>query len=91
MSQNDPSIHYKLSDRFKNVNQNNVWIEYPTLAKEYNAVSLGHGFPDYESIPYLREKIDETLKDSNHFHHQYTRSLVLIFLLMFFFYKKKFL
>ena len=35
---------------------------------------MGQGFPDYQSVPYINDKVSETLKDSNFMIHQYTRS-----------------
>jgi hypothetical protein len=34
------------------------------------------GFPDYQSVPYLEQKVEETLKQSNSLIYQYTRSPV---------------
>ena len=35
---------------------------------------MGQGFPDYQSVPYINDKVAETLSDSNFMIHQYTRS-----------------
>ena len=32
------------------------------------------GFPDYQSVPYINDKVSETIKESNCMIHQYTRS-----------------
>jgi kynurenine--oxoglutarate transaminase/cysteine-S-conjugate beta-lyase/glutamine--phenylpyruvate transaminase len=71
---NDVKKHYELNSNFVKVGDKNVWVEYTGLARDYNAVNLGQGFPDYQSVPYINEKVTETLKDSNCLIHQYTRS-----------------
>lgn len=74
MSSNDVKKHYELNSNYVKVGDKNVWVEYTGLARDYNAVNLGQGFPDYQSVPYINEKVAETLKDSNCLIHQYTRS-----------------
>lgn len=73
-SASDPSKHYDLNKVFSRVGDKNVWVEFTGLARDYNAVNLGQGFPDYDSVGYMGKKVQETLNESNHLIHQYTRS-----------------
>ncbi|CAF1010747.1 unnamed protein product [Brachionus calyciflorus] len=66
--------HYELNSRYAKVGDKNVWVEFTALARDYNAVNLGQGFPDYDSVKYLNEKALEVSKESNNLMHQYTRS-----------------
>lgn len=66
--------HYELNSRFSKVGDKNVWVEFTALARDYNAVNLGQGFPDYPSFPNMNEMVEATLKDSTSLIHQYTRS-----------------
>jgi hypothetical protein len=68
--------HYDLNEVYNRVGDKNVWVEFTGLARDYNAVNLGQGFPDYDSVGYINEKVNETLKDSTSLIHQYTRSPV---------------
>ena len=77
-STTDVSKHYDLNTVFRNEGDKNVRIEFTGLARDHNAVNLGQGFPDYDSVGYMREKVEETVKDTNHLIHQYTRSPVRI-------------
>jgi hypothetical protein len=69
---------YKFNKKCESVGDKNVWVEFTALARDYNAVNLGQGFPDYQSVPYLEQKVEETLKESNSLIYQYTRSPVNI-------------
>lgn len=66
--------HYEFNKRMEPVGDKNIWVEYTGLAREYNAVNLGQGFPDYQSATYLNQKVKETLEESNDLIYQYTRS-----------------
>jgi kynurenine--oxoglutarate transaminase/cysteine-S-conjugate beta-lyase/glutamine--phenylpyruvate transaminase len=70
------SKHYDLNRRYSAVGDKNVWVEFTALARDYNAVNLGQGFPDYQSVPYMNEKVAEVLAEANPLMHQYTRSPV---------------
>ncbi|CAF4520376.1 unnamed protein product [Rotaria sp. Silwood1] len=61
-----------LSKRYIGLEQN-VWIEFTTLAVQHKAVNLGQGFIDYEPPQYFLNIYDETVKEHNKFLHQYTR------------------
>ncbi len=37
--------HYNLNTTFQKVGDKNFWVEFTGLAREYNAVNLGQGFP----------------------------------------------
>jgi len=65
---------YHYNKKCQSVGDKNVWVEFTALARDYNAVNLGQGFPDYQSVPYLEQKVEETLKQSNSLIYQYTRS-----------------
>ncbi len=47
----DVKKHYELNNRYSKVGDKNVWVEFTALARDYNAVNLGQGFPDYPSKP----------------------------------------
>lgn len=74
VSDNAASKHYEFNKRIAPVGDKNIWVEYTGLAREYNAVNLGQGFPDYQSATYLNAKVKETLEESNDMIYQYTRS-----------------
>ena len=73
-NENSVQKHYELNERYAKVGDKNVWVEFTALARDYNAVNLGQGFPDYQSVPYLNDKVNEVLTESNSLIHQYTRS-----------------
>jgi hypothetical protein len=68
--------HYDLNGRYSLVGDKNVWVEFTALARDHNAVNLGQGFPDYQSVPYMNQKAGEVLAEANPLMHQYTRSPV---------------
>jgi hypothetical protein len=70
----DVSKHYNLNKTFQKVGDKNFWVEFTGLAREYNAVNLGQGFPDYPSYVSINDKIQEILSKSDCLIHQYTRS-----------------
>jgi len=74
MSENSASNHYEFNKRINPIGDKNIWVEYTGLAREYNAVNLGQGFPDYQSATFLNQKVKETLEESNDLIYQYTRS-----------------
>ena len=74
---NTVNKHYNFNKRFETIGDKNVWVEYTGLARDYNAVNLGQGFPDYQSATYLNKKVEETLNESNDSIYQYTRSPVI--------------
>ncbi len=45
-----------------------IFTEMGALAKKYNAVNLGQGFPDFECSPELREALTKAMNDG---HNQY--------------------
>lgn len=71
---NAASKHYDFNSRMAPVGDKNIWVEYTGLARDYNAVNLGQGFPDYQSATYLNSKVKETLEESSDMIYQYTRS-----------------
>jgi kynurenine--oxoglutarate transaminase/cysteine-S-conjugate beta-lyase/glutamine--phenylpyruvate transaminase len=77
MSSAEVNKHYDLNKRYTKVGDKNVWVEFTALARDYNAVNLGQGFPDYQSVPYMNEKVAEVLSEQNPLMHQYTRSPVI--------------
>ena len=66
--------HHHLNSAFKKVGEGNFWVEFTGLAREYNAVNLGQGFPDYASYAEINDKVKEIADKSSHLIHQYTRS-----------------
>lgn len=74
VNMSEANKHYDFNKRHMPVGDKNIWVEYTGLAREYNAVNLGQGFPDYQSATYLNEKVRETLEQSNDLIYQYTRS-----------------
>lgn len=68
------SKHHNLNSKFEKIGDKNVWVEFTALARDYKAVNLGQGFPDYQSTPYLNEMVQQTLNESTSMIHQYTRS-----------------
>jgi hypothetical protein len=69
---------YEPSPRFKEVDFDTVWEEFGNLSEQYKTINLGSGFPNYESLTYLREVTKEVLDESNFYMHQYTRPHVKI-------------
>ncbi len=68
------SKHFILNSTYQKVGDKNFWVEFTGLAREYNAVNLGQGFPDYPSYITMNDKIKEVLNTSDCLIHQYTRS-----------------
>lgn len=66
--------HYQPAGLYARYSDKNVWLETSALAKEYNTINLGQGFPDYASYKHLDAKIEEVLNENNPLLHQYTRS-----------------
>lgn len=71
---NDVTKHYGLNERFTKTGDKNVWAEFTGLARQYDAVNMGQGFPNYQSIPYINEECRKMLSEENWQFHQYTRS-----------------
>jgi hypothetical protein len=42
-----------------------AWEEFGNLNIEYGTINLGSGFPNYESLAYLRDIVREVLDKSN--------------------------
>lgn len=74
VNENSVAKHYEFNKRHAPVGDKNIWVEYTGLARDYNAVNLGQGFPDYQSATYLNQKVKETLEESSDSIYQYTRS-----------------
>ena len=72
----DVKKHYELNSRYGKVGDKNVWVEFTALARDYNAVNLGQGFPDYPSVTYMNKIVNDTVNESTSLVHQYTRSPV---------------
>ncbi len=69
--------HYGLGPRYSSIGDDNVWVEFTALARQYSTVNIGHGFPDYQSLSYLDEIIKEVVDEQNPLMHQYPRSPVI--------------
>ena len=65
MSTQDLNRIYNINQRYEPVGDKNVWVEFTQLARDYKAINLGQGFPDYMSVPYLVDKIKEAVNDPN--------------------------
>ncbi|EDV27448.1 Kynurenine--oxoglutarate transaminase 3 [Trichoplax sp. H2] len=50
----------------------NVWVEFAGLARQYQPVNLGQGFPDLPVPPFLRDSMMKAIQSSD-MNHQYTR------------------
>ncbi|RMZ93083.1 kynurenine--oxoglutarate transaminase 1-like, partial [Brachionus plicatilis] len=66
--------HYGFNRRFNMVQDKNVWVEFNALTNKHKAVNLGQGFPNYDSIKYLKNKSLEVAQELNNTFDQYTRS-----------------
>lgn len=71
---NQASKHYDFNERMAPVGDKNIWVEYTGLARDYKAVNLGQGFPDYASVTYLKDMCTEALEKNTDAIFQYTRS-----------------
>ncbi|KAM4019632.1 kynurenine--oxoglutarate transaminase 1 isoform 2-T5 [Anomaloglossus baeobatrachus] len=52
----------------------NIWVEFVSLADEYKTVNLGQGFPDFSPPSYVREAFSKAIKDEGTLLNQYTRA-----------------
>ncbi|XP_068104609.1 kynurenine--oxoglutarate transaminase 1 isoform X2 [Hyperolius riggenbachi] len=51
----------------------NIWVEFVTLASQYKTVNLGQGFPDFPPPRFIREVFAKTITESTLL-NQYTRA-----------------
>ncbi|KAI3385991.1 hypothetical protein SNEBB_002795 [Seison nebaliae] len=61
-----------LAERYHGL-ETNVWVEFCSLAKKYNAISLGQGFINYAPPDFYLRALREVTEDQNACLHQYTR------------------
>jgi len=66
----------EIADRYKGL-EKNVWVEFIQLAKDYQPLNLGQGFPDDLVPNFVLDCLVETVKDDNKMIHQYTRAFGL--------------
>ncbi|XP_040260869.1 kynurenine--oxoglutarate transaminase 1 isoform X2 [Bufo bufo] len=52
----------------------NIWVEFVSLANQYKTVNLGQGFPDFSPPSYLREAFSKAVTDEHTLLNQYTRA-----------------
>ncbi|XP_073496153.1 kynurenine--oxoglutarate transaminase 1 isoform X1 [Phyllobates terribilis] len=52
----------------------NIWVEFISLADQYKTVNLGQGFPDFSPPSYVREAFSKAIKDEGSLLNQYTRA-----------------
>jgi len=71
-SMSQPPYEYVPCERVKSFGPT-VWHEYSPLAKKYNAVNLGQGFPDFDGADFVKEAAHVAL-DGGASMNQYTRS-----------------
>jgi len=62
---------HKLASRLDSFDGPTVWHEFTPLAKEFGAVNLGQGFPDWQAPVFLKEAGKRAIEED---HNQYTRS-----------------
>jgi len=64
---------YKPADRIIG-HDKNVWVEFSALARNYKAVNLGQGFPDFPPAHFVKEALGKVAASSDVSVDQYTRS-----------------
>jgi aspartate/methionine/tyrosine aminotransferase len=61
-------MSFCLSHRCQTVSFNSIFSHMNTLAREHNAVNLGHGFPDYPAPHFLKEAASQAIyQDCNQY------------------------
>jgi hypothetical protein len=71
--QSEITKHHTINKRYAKGDFETVWEEFGDLSIKYKTVNLGSGFPNYQSLTYLNEKIREVVDEVSPFAHQYTR------------------
>jgi len=62
-----------IADKYKGL-ERNVWVEFIQLAKDYQPLNLGQGFPDDLVPEFVIDCLRDAIKDNNIMMHQYTRA-----------------
>ncbi|XP_053551455.1 uncharacterized protein LOC128642702 [Bombina bombina] len=52
----------------------NIWVEFVSLADEYKTVNLGQGFPNFSPPTYVKEAFSKAITGENSVLNQYTRA-----------------
>ncbi|XP_040180648.1 kynurenine--oxoglutarate transaminase 1 isoform X1 [Rana temporaria] len=51
----------------------NIWVEFVSLAAQYKTVNLGQGFPDFSPPSFIREAFAKAITEEHTLLNQYTR------------------
>jgi len=62
-----------IADKYKGL-EKNVWVEFIQLAKEYQPLNLGQGFPDDLVPHFVLDCLRDAVKGDNIMMHQYARA-----------------
>ncbi|KAM5146702.1 kynurenine--oxoglutarate transaminase 1 isoform 2-T2 [Mantella aurantiaca] len=72
------SIHDRMAKqiqarRLEGVDEN-IWVEFVSLAAQYKTVNLGQGFPDFSPPSFIREAFAKAITEEHTLLNQYTRA-----------------
>jgi len=63
----------QIADKYKGL-EKNVWVEFIQLAKDYQPLNLGQGFPDDLVPDFVLDCLRDAIADNNIMMHQYARA-----------------